>query len=380
MEGILEYLSKDSTFVCCHLTSVHQRDDVRIFYKECVSLARAGFKVKLVVADGRGNALHEGVEIYDVGVKKPGKRLSRMVKTAWMIYRQALRLDADIFHFHDPELMSLGLLLRLKGKKVIYDVHEDLPRQIFSKYYLPVAIRSLLSKLAEYMENSFAGRFSAISAATPHIRDRFLKFNVRTVDVNNFPRLENLSFADHPWKTRQRKICYIGGISENRGIVELIDALPFIDASLELAGNFYPESLRKKIAGRPGWKKTNELGFLNREGIKDVLASCKVGIVTLYPTSSYVHSLPVKMFEYMAAGIPVVASSFPLWRDIIEKFECGFCVNPHDYQEIAKAVNRLLDDDERAQKMGENGRKAVEKYFNWENERKKMLELYLAVL
>ncbi len=376
----MEHLFKDLTLKSCHLTSVHRRDDVRIFYKECISLNQAGFEVELVVADGKGNAQKEGIAIYDAGIKESSKRLSRMIKTVWMIYRQTLGLDADIFHFHDSELIPLGLLLKWRGKKVIYDVHEDLPRQISSKYYLPESIRPLLSKFAEFIENCSAGCFSAISAATPHIRDRFLKFNAHTVDVNNFPRLDNLSFADLPWKERQRKICYIGGISENRGILELVDALSAIDATLDLAGDFYPISLKKKLTGRPGWKKTNELGFLNREEIKGVLASCKVGIVTLYPTDSYMHSLPVKMFEYMAAGIPVVASSFPLWRDIIEKYECGCCVNPHDYQEIAKAVKRLLDDDELAQKMGENGRRAVEKYFNWENESKKMLELYKAML
>ena len=82
------------------------------------------------------------------------------------------------------------------------------------------------------------------------------------------------------------------------------------------------------------------------------------------------------MFEYMAAGIPVVASNFPLWKEIIEENKCGICVEPANVEQISDAVNYLLNNPEEAQRMGANGRKAVEEKYNWNNEAKTLLQLY----
>jgi glycosyltransferase involved in cell wall biosynthesis len=178
------------------------------------------------------------------------------------------------------------------------------------------------------------------------------------------------------WEDRLNKICYIGGIADVRGIVELVDAMEEINGELDLAGSFSPASLRAELIGKSGWKKVNELGFVDRDRVKSVLATSRAGIVTLHPLINYLDSLPVKMFEYMAAGIPVVASDFPYWREIIEKHNCGICVDSHNPQEIAMAVNRLLTDNELAATMGENGRRAVEEVYNWHNEEQKLLNLY----
>lgn len=245
---------------------------------------------------------------------------------------------------------------------------------------MPKFVRPLLSRSVEVIEDFAARRFSSVCTATPHIRDRFLKFNKDTVDINNFPKLEELSFDDISWSNRQNKICYLGGISQIRGIVELIEAMEDIDGRLDLGGNFDPPSLKQKLVCKPGWQKVNELGFIDRKEVKYVLSTSKVGIVTLHPTVSYLDSLPVKMFEYMAAGIPVVASNFQLWREIVEDNNCGICVNPKEPRSISEAVNYLLNNDNLAKAMGQNGRKAVEKKFNWEHEKKKLIDLYQRIM
>jgi len=359
----------------CHFTSVHPRYDTRILVKQCVSLARAGYDVILIVADGKGDEEKEGVKILDVGVGSFG-RAGRMTRTVWQVYCAAMAEDASLYHFHDPELILVGLLLRMRGKKVIYDVHEDLPRQTMGKHYLPQYLKKPLAWLVEVVENTASRYFSAICTATPYIRDRFKKVNDKSLDINNYPILTEFACPDVQWRDRLNKICYIGSIAEVRGIVELVDAMEEINGELDLAGGFSPASLRAELIDKSGWKKVNELGFVNRDGVKSILAKSRAGIVTFWPLENHVNAQPNKMFECMSAGIPVVASDFPFWQEIIERHNCGICVDPHNPQEIARAANTLLTDNELAVTMGANGRRAVEEVYNWQNEERKLLDLY----
>lgn len=362
----------------CHLTSAHPRYDTRIFIKECKSLANNGFAVSLIVADGLGDEHKDGVNFFDVGKNNSG-RLSRFTKTTRNVYRKAIGIDADVYHFHDPELMFFAYLLKLKGKKVIYDVHEDLPRQLLSKPYLSNMSKKLLSFFIEKIENFFASRFTAIITATSFIKDRFIKINCETIDVNNFPLLSE--FEDFSDKAKQNEICYVGGLSEVRGIFEIIESLNHLNSiRLNLAGLFNDSSFEKKAKAQPSWSKVNELGFLDRNGIKEVYSKSKIGLVTLHPIINYVDALPVKMFEYMASGLAVIASDIPLWKEIIEESKCGICVNPLNSKDIANAVDEMIQNPEALKEMGANGRNAVVQKFNWSNEEEKLLILYRTIL
>ena len=199
-----------------HLTSVHPRDDIRVFLKECRSLAAAGFEVFLVVADGRGPAVVEGVRIVDVGPRSGG-RIGRAVLTAARVFAAARRLRADIYHFHDPELLPWALLLRLSGAKVVYDTHEHLPEDILTKHYLPASVRRSLSYFAGRCELLAARGMSAIVAAYPHIQQRFRTVSVPSISVCNYPLAEELRRTG-AWEARERQACYIGGISLNRAV------------------------------------------------------------------------------------------------------------------------------------------------------------------
>jgi glycosyltransferase involved in cell wall biosynthesis len=269
-----------------------------------------------------------------------------------------------------------GKLLRL-GKKVIYDAHEDLPRQILAKGYLPGFSRKLISYVVEKYENKKVRKLTAVVAATPTIRDRFLKVNSRTIDVNNYPALKELNLTfNGPRSFGGRKICYVGGITRIRGIVELVRAMNEIDGELLLAGEFLETGLRDELTKLPGWSKVREMGFLNRDQVREVYMESSVGIVTLHPVVNYLDSLPVKMFEYMACGLPVVASNFPEWVRLIRESDSGICVNPLDPGEISTAVNDLLSNPEKAGRMGENGHRLVIEKYNWENESAKLVQLY----
>jgi hypothetical protein len=357
-----------------HLTSAHPRHDIRIFIKECQTLARAGHEVSLVVADGLGEEIREGVRIHDVG-PKTGGRLRRMTSTVRRVIDAALKLRPDVAHFHDPELMLGALRLKRAGIRVVYDVHEDLPRQILAKHWIPSAVRPLASRLFEALENRVARRLDAVVTSTPHIRNRFAPLNAEVLDVCNFPILAEL-VRETPWDSRRNEVCYVGGISRIRGIGPIVAAMPDVPARLNLAGIWSENGLKEMLQAEPGWARVNDLGVLDRQGVTEVLARSKVGLVTLFPTPNYVDALPIKLFEYMAAGMPVVASDFPVWREIVDGAGCGLLVDPQDPAAIAAAMCELLADNERAARMGECGRQAAIARYSWQAEGDKLCALY----
>lgn len=358
-----------------HLTSVHSRDDTRIFIKQCRSLADADYSVNLVVADGKDDQFKQGVNIIDVGCL-PG-RLNRMSRITGRIFQVALTLDADIYHIHDPELIPTGLRLKRLNKRVIFDSHEDVPKQILSKPYLgPVRSRIFAAAYSSF-ERVACPRFDGIVAATPTIAEKFRSINSNVVDINNYPLLGELD-AGLPWDSKRAEICYVGTISAIRGIRELISALSrsHSGARLSLVGRISDTKLADEVKSTTGWQRVNELGFRDRSGVREVLGRAMAGIVTFHPSKNHIDAQPNKMFEYMSAGIPVIASDFPLWRRILDGNKCGLCVDPLDPDAIAAAIDQVTEDPDRARTMGDNGRRAVIETYNWPVEEQKLLAFY----
>jgi glycosyltransferase involved in cell wall biosynthesis len=359
----------------CHFTSVHPWNDIRIFHKECVSLAAMGHDVTLVaVGEKDDDFVLQGVRVVTLVNSFTG-RGSRALRFSGKVVSSALNIDADIYHFHDPELLPYAKRFVRLSKKVVYDVHEDLPRQISTKPWIPKLFRGLAASIAEWMENHLVKGVSGVVAATPHIEKRFQLLTSRTCCVFNAPLLREFSLQSTP-SYSSRKLVYIGLISEKRGILTLLHALENINGRLQLAGKFESDQLLAHCKNMPAWKKVDYHGVLDRAAIAGLLCESSVGMVTLHPTTNYLESYPIKMFEYMGAALPVVASDFPLWKGIVEKHEAGVCVNPLDSEAIANAVNRLLDNAGQCRKMGEKGRKHILSEFNWEHEALKLSTFY----
>lgn len=360
-----------------HLTSVHPRDDIRIFIKQCRTLAAHRFDVTLVVADGKGNAYRDGVAIADVG--RPTGRMSRIVSTTRRVFDKALELDADLYHLHDPELIPVGLRLKRMGRTVIFDSHEDTSLQLMAKPYLGPVSRRVLSALFAAYERYACSRLDGIIAATPSIRDRFLAINRATVDINNFPMTGEFDPAP-PWSAKSDQVCYVGAISGIRGIQQMVEALDGMqsDIRLNLVGRFLDPAAEAAARAHPGWRRVVEWGVLDRAGLRNVIGQSMAGLVTLLPYPNHIDSLPTKMFEYMSAGIPVIASDFPLWRAIVEGNRCGICVDPRDTKAIGAALAYLAAHPDMAKSMGENGRRAVREKYNWDLEATRLIDFYKA--
>jgi len=362
----------------CHLTSVHPWADTRILYRECASLSRQGYEVHLVVANQEASTF-PGVEIHAVHAPA-GNRLTRMLATTRAVFRKAIEIDAAVYHFHDPELIPAGRRLQRRGKKVIYDVHEHVPNQILTKHYLPAFVRPVIAGLFDWFEKRMARKMDGIVTAVDTVRDRLQPCNPLTVDVNNYPEGE-IIYVENDWNRKDRDVIYVGLINEIRGIWPLLDALALPGTwKLTLVGTIGETGLEARLKKHPGWKRVDYLGQQPRGAVAGLLAASRAGIVTFLPAPNHDKNQPNKLFEYMAAGIPVVCSHFPRWKKIMEDARAGICVDPADPAAIDAAVSYLLSHPEESRAMGLAGRKAMESAYNWKPEEEKLFELYRKIL
>jgi hypothetical protein len=358
-----------------HLTTVHTAGDVRIFHKECRTLSEAGYAVTLVAPAGEP-AAGDSVTIQPLVV--PATRWGRVTVATWRAFRAARAARAAIVHLHDPELLPMGMLLKALGERVIYDAHEDVPRDILAKPYLPPWLRPPVSALAAAVEGVAGRLLDGVVAATPPIARRFPP--ARTVMVMNYPRLEEFAAPGaEPHARRPLRVLYLGGVTETRGAREMLRAMEHVatpGAELVLAGRIAPPALAGDLAVMPGWARTRAVGYLSRHEVYAALAGARVGLVLLRDTAAYRESYPVKLFEYMAAGLPVVASDFPLWRDLVAGPGAGLLVDPADAAATGAAISWLLDHPAEAQAMGQRGRAVVQRTHHWEGEGERLVAFY----
>ena len=362
----------------CHITSVHCADDVRITHKECASMAQAGWEVHLVASGiappGLKNVAHHPLP------PQPQTRLWRMLEQPWRAYRKAKAVDAEVYHLHDPELLPVGFLLKLRGKSVVYDVHEDVPRDILTKQWVSPVLRAVMASLMEAVERVAARLFDGVVAATPVIAQRFPP--KKTVTVRNFPRESEFLTPGNPAKQSPGLFVYVGLINDSRGLDTMLQAASLLrtsGANLELAGPSDAADVEGILSRGPANANVRYLGLLDREGISRMLSTAAAGLVVLKPLQSFQEALPVKMFEYMAAGLPVIASDFPLWRTIIDGEKCGILVDPLDPQALASTMSWILEHPAEAAEMGKRGRAAVRERYNWESEARALLGFYEAL-
>lgn len=362
----------------CHMTSAHAPEDVRIFHKECVSLAKAGYDVYLVE---RGDSYEkDGVHI--VGVGQPsGGRLSRMTGFSKKVYETALALDADVYHFHDPELLPYGLKLKKAGKKVVFDSHEHTAEAILEKTWLPSPVRSSVHWVYSRYQSSICRRLDAVISVTPNIVEYFRAIQPRTVQVANYPDFtENVQFPD----INAGRLIFAGGISPQWNHHHIIQALGELsDCRYCLCGTLSDRYLQT-LQGLPAWGQVDFLGKIPHGQVAGEMARSSIGLALLTPgrNTDWKNGTigNTKIFEEMMAGLPIICTDFSLWREFVDRYHCGICVDPENVDAIAAAIRYLLDHPDEARQMGENGRRAVKEEFNWGVEEKKLLALYEDIL
>lgn len=360
-------------------SSVHPYDDSRIFHKEAVSLVKAGYQVELHAVADFEHKEEQGVQIFGIKRRSRWKR----IMNGYELYQRALKSDADLFHFHDPELLPWGYLIHRKtGKPVIYDAHEDLPKQIHTKPWIPVPLRGIVSKIVKIVEKGFAKRLTAVVTVVESIEEQFRKGGAKRVQlIKNYPLfVPGVERVDDG----VNRILYVGGISYLRGYQEMIrmmDYLPeHLNAELHLIGplQFIKEEDRDEEKFRQ--KKIYLHGRISFREVQQWYAKGKIGLVCLHPVENYLHALPIKLFEYMSMGLPQIVTDIPMWKEIVESNHTGLTVDALNPKAIAEKVTRILEDEELYQKLSENSRKAFEETYNWQREEKRLIQLYEELL
>lgn len=360
-----------------HLSTVHDATDVRVFHKECRSLAAAGYEVVLI-ANADGDRVVDGVQIRAIPVSTRNRFL-RMTGTVGRVLQMAWRERADLYHVHSVEFLPAALLLRVLGRRVVYDAHENFSKVLLVRPYLPASLRAPVARVVGMFERLASRMVHGVVAATPSISEQFP--DKKTVIINNFAiRSEFDEAHGQPHAERPHEMVYIGGLSEVRGLLQMIDATEIANqrtpSTLVLGGKYLPPSFRDKARHRPGWSHVRDLGWLSREEVAGALSRARIGMLMLLPTPNHIDSNPNKLFEYMAAGLPMITSDFPYWKRFVTDIECGIMVDPHDPEAIAEAMNWMLDHPEEAERMGQRGRQAFEERFTWEREAQRLIEFY----
>ena len=367
----------------CILTTVHMPFDGRIFHKEAKSLARAGYDVVLIARHEKAETV-DGVRI--VPLPEPKNRFRRMTSITWRLYRLAIGENADVYHFHDPELMIVGLLLKAHGKKVIWDVHEHYPNSIMDKFWISKGLRQCVSKSFDFFERAVVRFFDLVIYTTPFVGARYEKLKVPSGRIENYPIVElSEAFKKDP----QKKIIYLGGMSRIRGLVEVIEAFALVvarhpDWRLVLVGLARPASfegeLKALMKERGIENNVDFIPWVPYEEKERLSSQASIGLITYLPFSNNTSCLPNKLFDYMLVGLPVVASNFPLYEEIVGSSRCGLIVDPSRPNEIAEAMLYLVEHPDEARAMGARGLRAVRQQYNWEQESYKLCHMYETLL
>lgn len=360
----------------CHVTSVHFRYDVRIFHKECRSLANNGFEVTLLVNDNLHDENVNGVNIISTQLK-PNNRFDRIVKSKRYIRQKMIDINAEVYHFHDPELLPEAYWIKKKGKKVIFDFHEDVSQQILYKTWIPKKIRKIISAIYKQYEKGKAKEFDALITVTPKFVERLKLVNPNTIMITNYPIIKEKTVDVQIPK--KKAICFAGGISPQWNHENIIKAIETIDdIEYILAGSGSTEYI-EKLKGLKGWNKVRYLGKISHEKVENIYCESMIGM-TLLSNNTQVGDEGTlgntKIFEFMEAGLPVICSNNKLWKEIVENHACGLAIDPNRINEIKEAIEFLVKNYQEATLMGENGRKAIASVYNWNSQEKELLNLY----
>lgn len=362
----------------CHLTSVHGDHDDRIFFKMCRSAATAGCRT-YQVAPGIKDSEEDGVSLRALRI--PAWRPLRATIGAWRAYRAALRTGASIVHFHDPELIWAGFFLKRRGRRVVFDMHELVGSQVLDKTWLgPLWFRRMITRAYEAMERRAVERFDAIVLAeSGYARELLPKYPGHRDRFHIIRNLPVLAIIDRdktiPDRTGPFTVIYVGGLSAIRGIRELIDAVGRVEGvRLHLLGWWENDDFRKSCEALPGYANTRYLGSVRMDEVYAPMRAADLGALLMYPLKNHTTSRPIKIYEYMACGRPMLLSGFPEWTEAFGS--SAWFVDPHDVDAIAGAIAFARDHAGERADRGLNGRRAVEEGLSWEKEAGRLIELY----
>ncbi|NBJ14322.1 MAG: glycosyltransferase family 4 protein [Dehalobacter sp. 4CP] len=372
----------------CILTTGHPALDNRIFYKQALSLKKKYDDITLIVPDERTEYIEQGIRI--IGVPRAGSLYGRF-KLGDTVVAKAIELQPDICHFHDFELIYKVLKIKkaLPACKLIYDVHEHYPDMMRMSRKIPRILRPLATFLVDKSELYYAEKFDQIITADDAVKDRFTGKNPRVDVVYNFTEFIPTEADASPKETelpeKEYDAIYQGDITLERGVYMTVQAIKLLkekypDIRMIFVGPFNDVEGKEIVTQ---YIEENDLsnhilftGRVPHLEVQDYIRKSRVGVVTLLPLPKYFKNIPIKQFEYMSCGIPIVGSNLPPIQRFLTSYNSGIIVDPTKPEDIAKGLGILLADPRLCKEMGDNGIKAVREEYNWGKMEEKLLKIY----
>jgi glycosyltransferase involved in cell wall biosynthesis len=369
-------------------STVHNWNDVRIFYRQVTSLKKY-CDVELHAAADFEKKVVDGVTVY--GLPR-WNSLGDRLRSLREMMRRLRESDADVFHFHDPELLLLVPWLYLRKRKtIIFDVHEHYPRMILEKAYLPKVFRlgiSAIYRLFELLTLPFVER---VIYVTDVVGERYVKIKKeRAYIVKNVPLKEMFAGEPADYRSRSDRAVFLGYVEPIRGVAEIIRSLPEVTErypgfSFEIYGRFFSAEYEAELNGL-----VKQLGLENNvifhgmvpyEEIARSVRNAKIGYITYLPLPNNMAGLPNKLFEYMGSGLAIIASDFETYRGVINgDVTSGLLVHPEKPDEIAAATLKLLGNEELAAEYAANARATFLNKYNWQAEEANLLKAYEGII
>ena len=367
----------------CHVCLGHRADDPRVFAKECVSLVAAGYEVHLIARSSQTREYcDQGVIVHPwPAFSSRAKRVAAGIRVA----RQARAIQADLYHVHEPELL-VPTLAAVGDRPVIWDAHEPYQDKIFERAWIPQSLKPAVStgwKMAEWF---LVHRCAAVVTVSDLMAASFKRMHQRVCVLHNYPRLNILKTGTDLHGARHRNRCvFAGTLAESNYILGMIQAIGIlkkrgVEIGLDLAGE--PESqafmdlMIETTRTLDVQDRVRFHGLLPRSDAIRLQAESGIGLVVTKPNAGNRVGYPIKLFELMALGVPIVYSDLPTFREIASNSQCGLAVDAENLEQVADAIVRIAGDEQFADRMGASGRTTIQQFFNWEREEPGLLNLY----
>lgn len=371
----------------CMLSFNHAPADSRIYFKEALSLAKQYRSISIVAPNIEDTTDRTGRVSFIGFQKPPGRRgLAIGLKN---IAAAALALDADVYHIHDFQVNYILRFLRSRcpQARFIYDVHEHYP-DMFRDFAPRLSVaRRIRIALLDRLELSWAKRYDLILTADHAIKSRFQGVGRNISVIYNYTDYEIRSSTVQmkEWRRREFDLVYCGSIARARGAMVVLQAIcllkpRFPKIRMLFLGPTYESALEQEmkefVKAQGLVENVTFHGLVLHNEVRSLLEQCRIGLVPLLPIPKYKKNIPMKQFEYMAVGLPIVGSDLPPIADYLRPERTGVLVDPGKPQPLADAIEHLFDDPDEAIEMGNRGIAAAQERYHWRFMGEKLLSHY----
>lgn len=380
-------LIEDMSLKVCFLSSMHAPTDKRVFQKEARTLAMAGFDVVHLAPGDEPNRTEDGVwlEIYQTK-----KTITSRFFSLYRLYKRASAIEANVYHCNEVDSWFVGIALKyLRRKVVVFDVHEHYP-STFARQHSPRPLQTIVEWSMRMMFKILTPMTDFFVFAKKTVEPDFPRSQDRSVTLLNCAVLDGMQENDPPPVREQSEYVtaiHVGVFSKERGWPQLLEGLRLQQSKnlrVKIIGTCTDRSaddFQRAISDDDMKDRIEAIDWLPFDEMYRELELADIGLVLFQPgIQNHVFAMPHKMFDYMKARLPVIAPAFAMEvAPIIKEADCGILIDPSNPQEIADALDRLVEDVTLRKKYGERGRSAVFRRYNWEEEGKQLVSLYKRV-